>query len=413
MVRAGRSRYRSAVLQALARDGEVFMLIAFFIALFLVGSTSEDADVMIGSIRSLLSLKGTTYPYSAEYELALPPEPRIAGTTEKRRIFAERPDILYSEQATSCQRVRTLVSARKLLFEYSDSTNRRALCVGSLDLGHKTSERWLEDHGFVFNSYSSIDRDLISLIGDLIRSSKVTGHDVAGTVHTYHLSRSRLGDLVITLGPKRVEINAIGKDSVPEKSKTIFSYTYHDGGLPWSAEAISDLKDDFTKAGDKVVQQLVGEFNMDSALQQCFPRAGEIRLISLEESKVLAVCHGYLLPASPPARIIEIRDFSGQLHLKVKFNGKIYSIGQYPAVSRIRDDKSLAPFEKGRRKLGDYTVLDISDSRSESNYIYYLKDGVALLVQDPEYKHIPFLDHNLDRLIESFSAFVGPKQGRS
>ena len=108
---------------------------------------------------------------------------------------------------------------------------------------------------------------------------------------------------------------------------------------------------------------------MFTALEQCFPQAGEIRVITPAESKELAVRHGYLIPTSAQAQIIEAKNFGGQLHLKAKFNGKIYSIGQYPAVSRI-DEKSVERFVNGRRKLGDYTVLDVSDPGSESNYIY-------------------------------------------
>jgi len=182
------------------------------------------------------------------------------------------------------------------------------------------------------------------------------------------------------------------------------AHLYREGRLPWSAAALAELTADFKKAGDQGVHRLIGEFTMFSALKQSLPGSGEIRVISPAESTLLAMRHGYLLPTSPQARVIEAKDFDGQLHLKVEFGGKIYSIGQYPVVSRIRDDESLALFVEGRRKFGDYTVLDIgSNPGSESNNIYYLKNGVALLVQDPQFKHIPFMDRNLDRLIESCS----------
>jgi hypothetical protein len=379
------------------------MIIMSFVALIVVGTVHGDIEVITEAIHSMLSLKGTAYPYSAEYELALPPQTRIAGRTEKRRFFAERPDHLYSEQTDDCQRLRTLICDKKLLFEYFDNTSGRALGVGPVDLGGRPPDRWLEDHHFIFNSYSPLDADLIKVVRELLAASKVTRHHEAGVTHTYHLSGSRLGDLVIILGSQSAEINVVVPGAAPAKLKTVFRYIYHDGRSPWSAAAIAELKADFEKAGAQEVHRFTGEFTMFTALKQAFPGSGEIRVISPAESKRLAVHHGYMLPTAPEAKVIETRDFNGQLHLKVKFNGKIYSIGQYPAVSRVRDDESLAFGVKGRRKLGDYTVLDIRNPGLEANWIYYLKNGVALIVQDPQYKPIPFMDHNLDRLIKSFS----------
>ena len=181
----------------------------------------------------------------------LPPQPRIAGSTEKRKYFAEKPDHFYSEQTTQNQRLRTLVSDKKLLFGYSDDTNGRGLCLGPVKLGGRRPERWLEDHSFVYNSYSSLDADLIKVVRDLLDGSTVTRHDKSAAVHTYHLSGSRLGDLVITLGPRTIEMNAAVSGTAPVKLRTVLRYVYHDGQSPWSVAALAELKADFKKSADK------------------------------------------------------------------------------------------------------------------------------------------------------------------
>jgi hypothetical protein len=378
------------------------MITTSIMAFFVIGTVVGDTEKITEAIRTMLSLKGTSYPYSAEYYLALPPQPRVAGRTEERKFFAEKPNQLYSGQTTENQRLRVLIRDKTLLFDYSDDTNGRALCEGPVDLSGKFPERWLDDHDFFLNSYARFDADLIKVIRELLFGSTVTRHDEAEAVRTYKLSGSRLGDLQIVLRTNAVEISAIVPDAAPVKSRIIVRYIYRDGLSPWSAAALAELTAEFKKAGDQRIQRLKGEFTMFSALKQCFPGAGETQVISHLEAKQLAVRHGYLLPTSPQAKVVEAKGFSGQLHLKVEFGGKSYSIGQYPEISRVCDDESLALFVKGRRKLGDYTVLDISTPGSESNYIYYLKRKVALIVQDPQYRHIPFRDRNLDRLIQSF-----------
>jgi hypothetical protein len=379
-----------------------------FIALLVVGGARGDTDVIAGEISKLLSLKGMAYPFSAEYELALPKQPRVAGTTERRRFFAANPHELYSEETTESERLRVLVRDKKILFGYSDALGH-ALCEGAVELREKTPERWLEEHEFIHNSFASLDADLVEVVREFLSGAKVTQRDAAGAIRTYHLSGSRLGELVIVLSSKTVQINAMAPPDAPAKPRTIVRYTYRLGPSPWAAAAVAELVADFRKAGDKGIQKLTGQFTMFSAVRQAFPHAGEIRVISPAESKQLALRHGYLLPTSRKAKVIEATDFDGQLHLRIQAGGKVYSIGQYPAVSRIRDDESLTPFVTDRRKVGGYVVLNIRVLAGTNN-IYYLKPGIALLVQDPEYKQMPFIDQNLDSLIESFSAVSDGKQ---
>lgn len=380
------------------------------IALILVGTACGDKEVITEAIRSMLSLKGTVYPYSAEYELAFPPEPRIAGRTESRRIFAQSPSYHYSEQRDEFNRLRTLICDKEFLFGYFDTTNRIALFKGQVDRNGLSPERWLEDHAFVHNSTVSLDPDLVQIVQELLAGSRVAQHDLAGGVHTYHLSGSRLGDLIVVLGARTVEISAVGTGGAPTKSRRIFRYAYQDGRAPWTSAAVSDLKDDFKKGQGKNVHHFTGKFTMVSALE-AFPRP-ELRVISLPDARKIASRHGYLLPQSSRATVIKAESYADQLVLDIKLNGKVYTIIQYPAASRLRDDESVALGVRGRRKLGDYTVLDICEGPfTEENSIYYLRDGVFLLVMDPQHKHILFVNHDLDRLIMSFSVVPPDDKG--
>ncbi len=178
------------------------MITNALMALLIVGAIRGDKEVIIDRIRTVLSLKGSSLPYSAEYEMALPPQPRIAGTTEKRRFFAEKQDQLYSEQTTESQRLNVLVQGRKLVFAYFDDLRGGVFFEGPVDLAGNAPEQWLRDHVFLFNSYVDYDTDLVAVIGGFLSGIQVTKHDRSDELDTYSLSGSRLGDLVIVLGPR-------------------------------------------------------------------------------------------------------------------------------------------------------------------------------------------------------------------
>jgi hypothetical protein len=377
-------------------------MISYYNLLLIISSVLTglaDGETIVEEIRAVLGRRGVPYPYFVEYDLALPAQPRPTGGTESHRHFAEAPDRLYRGEARETFTEKILLGPKTLLFAY-DEPGSHILCTGPADLAGKPPERWLAHHGFPLTTLEEFDRGLVDNLRGILAGSTVLRKEGAGDVLTYHLT-TRIGLLTILIGPARVEVSRPAEGKTP--AKVLFRYTHGNGKPSWIGE-VAELSARFADPKAKV-RQLTGEFTWMAAMNMPDPGFDAIvKVLDGTESVNLARRHGYLVPDPATAKVVEAYAMSGQLHFRLEIDRVIYRISQYPQASRVGDSDKRKGLTKGRRKHGDYVVLDIVYPDVATNELHFIKDGATLIVVDPLGRMVDFEDRKIDRLIESFNA---------
>jgi hypothetical protein len=350
------------------------------------------------ALRKALALKGTKWPYSAEYALALPAGPRLAGHPARRRFVARNRKSFYAEITAEAWSSQLLLRSKDFFWEYQNKDERSRLFKAQVWIDQETPESWLHQRGFTFNSYTDLDEDLLSVFGKVLARSKVLRRIRRGSETRLTLSTEAWGELVVTLAPGRVEV----KGQTPAGEKTLFHYVYGAGPPNWKPDPQAELLSRFTRARQADVRVLEAGFTMDSILNTTFAGLPQVLSISLLKAQEHARRHGFLFPQAGQATILHAETYGGQLSLHIKAGGKAYWISQFPRAGSF---PILETFIKRRRKFKDYDVLEIVDVGTKCRLVYYEAKNrrliTSILREGSPDEPVGFQDANLDRLVAS------------
>ena len=216
------------------------MFIAIYLALgILVMQSHADADELSQALKKAFAAKGKSFPYYADYDLAMPPQPRIAGATEKRQFLCKSRDVLYAEKTSEVHASRMLLKGGELFWEYWDTTLGTELLKASVNLGTQSPEVWLSKHSFYDNSFADLDEDLVLALHDLFAGCQPARRNGPGQEHTLIWSGNTGDELSIRFSASEVHIVAkkIGRGNL----KTILRYDYQEGESPRKTNAQGDF----------------------------------------------------------------------------------------------------------------------------------------------------------------------------
>ncbi len=385
---------------------------SFCLTLMMLAMTqSSETTQIVKSLKEALREKAKSFPYSVEYELAMPAQPRIAGATEKRRFMADKPDSLYSETTRDVFRSRILIKEGKFYWEYYDQVEGSLFFLGSIKLDHHSPETWLRDHAFAHNSYLDLDEDLVSFVGEILDASRLVDRGQQGDSKTFKL-QSRLGELTVIGAPHEFRLTRHVAGQKSGKTETMFRYSFRRGKPDWSPDPRESLLDQIAKAPSERVHALTGDINMASIFHKLFGHLREVRTLNVETAKQLAQRYDYALPSNT-STIRNASTYQRGLYLEIKSGDKIYKILQGPVQfgSRAKDVAAIRPFTTNTRKIKDYTVLELKDPGTKAMSLCYVNDDVMLTITEP----VRFDDAELDRLMGTFArmrkASISPMTG--
>lgn len=353
------------------------------------------------AVEKVLALKGKTFPFDAEYELDLPLQPRVAAGKVRRRFIACEPNALYSEELRDTFATRVLIRAGEFYWEYWEPGEGSSLFFGPIKLGKDSPESWLQKHSYVHNTYGDLDADLMSIVDELLKDSKVLEHSSKDGRTRLVLSSKSHGRVTVTVTGKSLEVVSLPADEAG-KARILLRYAYRESVPEKSADPQPALLAKFSNAKKDEIRRLEGDVSMPAVLEKVFGHLRQNRKISTEEARGLAQRYGYLLPKEE-SRIREATTYYRQLALVIEFEKKVYTVVQFRMEDQSRP--LVKRFARRTRKYQDYTVFEVIDPGTKAKSVYYVKDNLALTLGDP----VDFEDKALDELVSSFQAVQRPK----
>ncbi len=361
---------------------------------------SADPDEMTAKLRDAFAVKGKAFPYYAEYDLAMPPQPRIAGSTDKRRFVAEKADVFYAETIAEAYQCRALLRGNRFLWEYHSGNTGTQFVKASVDLGKQSPEVWLANAGFWNNSFSALDADLILVLRQLFADSKLQTAKGPGQLESFIWASKTGAELAIRLGASEAHIVAkiaTGADGL----KPIFRYDCQEGVPPWKPTPQAALLERFGKAKAGSIHMLKGDVSHSRALDELDPKGDPVRDITVKEAREEAKRRGYLFPSREPTNIRRATMYGGGLTLEIIINKHKYLVSQNPGPRNWMD--SIKHLIANRRQFKDYSVLEFRNPGLKNPYIVYAKaEAVLTVLAEP----LEFDDAVLDELIASFESIT-------
>jgi hypothetical protein len=201
------------------------------------------------------------------------------------------------------------------------------------------------------------------------------------------------GDITIETSPHEVHVSRSG-EKPGDAAITMLRYSYGEG-LP-KPDPRATLLAAFADPNTEVVN--VGPDLTYLGVMEEHVNVAELRTITLDEARKLALRQGYLMPSDEKYPIRGATTYFSELALDVEGENGTYTIIQYPTLGKPPAvDEVMERFTHRRRMFGEYVVLDIRDPGVNSIHTCYIS-GVAKFVIAGDH----FEDHDLDAIIASF-----------
>jgi hypothetical protein len=341
---------------------------------------------LIESLDDLLTIKGTVIPYSAEYELALPPAPHIAGTQEQRRVVELSRDALYSEEVWENHSSRVLIRNGTIKLSYEDDQLGKWLFQGAAILDRATPEQFLIGRGFPTNTRTPLDAALPGYVTELLSDAEVLSDELAKESRRVTLATHSLGNVRVTVEQGVFRLDGINGDNA---DRPLFRYEYHVGLPEWTPDPVAELEDAFTVAAAGKVRQLSATFSYAELFAAMNQETG-MQPIPLPTLPDVAHRLGYFLPAGGQAVILQASGVTAEIPLRslnltiTTGGGETISILQH--IPPMQRNDLPDGFVRQERQSGDFLVVEVVDQGANGRFVYYFGTEVSFIIPDQQFE---------------------------
>jgi hypothetical protein len=318
------------------------------------------------------------------------------------RLFAPDPRSFFAEDgATGVWSFRAFLRPGDLFGEYQDGDDT-ILFTCRANRAKQNPESWLMDHRYLWGGSGLTGKDITLDTARHLLAGAVAGQCLREKDQvSFTFSSPTYGNIFVTLKSRSAKFEVIQRQKVGTRRTLVRSYRYQEGiqQCQQCSKAAAAFVQKFEKPkGAKIVR-----LDEDTPYELAMVRLlgpGELlqtKSLTLDQAKDLAKRYHYLWPSGQVGSIAA-SSIAKELDLDVRFEGKDYSISQYPPSVRRAYLDSWKQSATKRRQFKEYTVLDVGLANGQK-WLCYLKPDVLLVVKG---KSLDFKDPTLDQLVNSF-----------